>query len=67
MVYQARTPEQQAAVDWAEVERRIDAGITKAGLEFDFAPNAVQEAVRIAAKRVGGRVWRRGRGCGTTS
>lgn len=35
MVYSARTPAERAAVDWAEVIRRIDAGITT-----DFAPVA---------------------------
>lgn len=35
MVYRARTRAQRAAVDWAEVIRRIDAGIQK-----DFAPVA---------------------------
>lgn len=35
MVYSARTREERGAVDWAEVIRRIDAGITS-----DFAPLA---------------------------
>src|SRR5688500_12066739 len=33
MVYSARTREERAAVDWAEVIRRVDAGVTR-----DFAP-----------------------------
>ena len=61
MVYQARTPEQRAAVDWAEVERRIDAGITKAGSEFDFAPNAVQDVFFDDWKRLLARLRTTGR------
>ena len=61
MVYQARTPAQRAAVDWAEVERRIDAGITKAGAEFDFAPVAQQDVFFDDWKRLVARLRTTGR------
>ena len=51
MVYSARTPAERAAVDWDEVIRRIDAGIT-----FDFAPVAEQDVLWDDWKRLVARV-----------
>lgn len=51
MVYSARTREERAAVDWAEVIRRVDAGITA-----DFAPEAVPDILWDDWKRLVARV-----------
>jgi hypothetical protein len=56
MVYQARTPAERADVDWAEVERRINAGIT-----FDFAPVAEQDVLFDDWKRLVARLRTTGR------
>jgi len=51
MVYSARTREERAAVDWAEVIRRIDAGVTK-----DFAPTGQPDILWDDWKRLVARV-----------
>lgn len=51
LVYSARTPAERAAVDWTEVIRRIDAGITT-----DFAPIAQPDILWDDWKRLVARV-----------
>ena len=51
MVYSARTREERAAVDWEEVIRRIDAGVTS-----DFAPAAQVDILWDDWKRLIARV-----------
>lgn len=51
MVYSARTPAERAAVDWNEVIRRIDAGITT-----DFAPIAQPNVLWDDWQRLAARV-----------
>lgn len=51
MVYSARTRDERAAVDWAEVIRRIDAGVTS-----DFAPSAQVDILWDDWKRLIARV-----------
>lgn len=51
LVYSARTPEERGAVDWAEVIRRVDAGIT-----VDFAPVAQPDILWDDWKRLLARV-----------
>lgn len=51
MVYSARTPAERAAVNWAEVIRRIDAGIVE-----DFAPVGQPEILWDDWKRLVARV-----------
>lgn len=51
MVYSARTRAERAAVDWAEVIRRVDAGI-----QTDFAPVAQQDILWDDWKRLIARV-----------
>ncbi|HEV2642887.1 MAG TPA: hypothetical protein VGT98_09280, partial [Candidatus Elarobacter sp.] len=53
MVYSARTPAERAAVDWNEVIRRIDAGITS-----DFAPTAQPNVLWDDWQRLAARVRR---------
>ena len=51
LVYSARTPAERAAVNWPEVIRRVDAGITT-----DFAPIAVPDVLWDDWKRLVARV-----------
>lgn len=51
MVYSARTREERAAVDWEEVIRRVDAGVTS-----DFAPSAQVDILWDDWKRLIARV-----------
>lgn len=51
MVYSARTPAERAAVDWNEVLRRIDAGITT-----DFNPHGALEVLEGNFRRLLARV-----------
>jgi hypothetical protein len=51
LVYQARTPAERAAVDWAEVIRRIDAGV-----QTNFAPVAQPDILWADWKRLVARV-----------
>ena len=63
MVYQARTPAERAFNDahWTEVIRRIDAGITKTGADFDFAPVAQPDVLFDDWKRLLARLRTTGR------
>ncbi len=56
LVYQARTREERAAVDWNEVVRRIDAGI-----KTDFAPEAQPDILWDDWKRLVARLRTAGR------
>src|SRR5918999_1668278 len=56
MVYSARTPAERAAVNWTEVIRRVDAGITG-----DFAPLAQPEILWDDWKRLVARLRTPGR------
>jgi hypothetical protein len=51
MVYSARTPAERAAVNWTEVIRRIDAGVTR-----DFAPTGQPDVLWDDWKRLVARV-----------
>jgi hypothetical protein len=56
LVYSARTRAERAAVDWDEVIRRVDAGITT-----DFAPQAVPEVLWHDWQRLVARLRTQGR------